>query len=108
MPRIAPNELLSVGELSRRAGITVATIRYYEERGLIRSTRSVGNHRKFPRHALRRLAVVAAGQVVGLSLHEIANALVSRVVSDLTVRVWDNGPCLLLRRLPCVLVMSRS
>lgn len=75
MPRIAPNELLSVGELSRRAGITVATIRYYEERGLIRSTRSVGNHRQFPRHVLRRLAVVAAGQVVGLSLQEIANAL---------------------------------
>jgi MerR family redox-sensitive transcriptional activator SoxR len=75
VPRIASDELLSVGELSRRAGVTVATIRYYEERGLIRSRRSSGNHRQFPRHTLRRLAVVAAGQVVGLSLQDIANAL---------------------------------
>ena len=75
MPRIAPDELLTVGELSRRAGISVPTIHYYERRGLIRSTRSAGNHRQFPRHTLRRLAVVAAGQVVGLSLGEIGDAL---------------------------------
>jgi len=34
--------------------------------------------------------------------------LVSRVVSDFTVGVRDNGVCLLLRRLCCVPVMSRS
>jgi len=34
--------------------------------------------------------------------------LVSRVVSDFTVGVRDNGVCLLLRRLCCVLVMSRD
>jgi len=75
MPHIAPDELLSVGELSQRAGISAATVRYYEDRSLIRSQRSTGNHRQFPRHTLRRLAVVAAGQVVGLSLREIADAL---------------------------------
>jgi hypothetical protein len=35
-------------------------------------------------------------------------ALVSRIVSDFTVGVRDNGVCLLLRRLCCVLVMSRD
>jgi len=34
--------------------------------------------------------------------------LVSRVVSDVTVGVRDNGVCLLLRRLCCVPVMSRD
>ena len=37
-----------------------------------------------------------------------AGTLVSRGVSDFTVRVRDNGVCLLLRRLCCVPVMSRS
>jgi len=36
------------------------------------------------------------------------SGLVPRVVSDCTVGVRDNGVCLLLRRLCCVLVMSRD
>lgn len=89
MPHIAPDELLTVGELSRRAGVTVPTLRYYEERGLIRSRRTTGNHRQFPRHTLRRLAVVAAGQVVGLTLQEIADALAELPVDRApTQREW--------------------
>ena len=89
MPHIAPDELLTVGELSRRAGVTVPTVRYYEERGLIRSQRTSGNHRLFPRHTLRRLAVVAAGQVVGLTLQEIADALAELPVDRApTQREW--------------------
>lgn len=75
MAHIAPNELLPIGELAWRAGITVPTVRYYEERGLIHSVRTPGNKRQFPRHTLRRLAVVAAGQRVGLTLQEITDAL---------------------------------
>ncbi|KFF58705.1 hypothetical protein JF66_16615 [Cryobacterium sp. MLB-32] len=75
MSHIAPLELLSIGDLARRAGVSVPTVRYYEKRGLIQSTRTAGNKRQFPRHTLRRLAVIAAGQRVGLTLHEIATAL---------------------------------
>ncbi len=75
MPHIAPLELLSIGDLARRAGVSVPTVRYYDERGLIESSRTAGNKRQFPRHTLRRLAVVAAGQRVGLTLQEIATAL---------------------------------
>jgi len=75
MPHIAPLELLSIGDLARRAGVSVPTVRYYDERGLIQSSRTAGNKRQFPRHTLRRLAVVAAGQRVGLTLQEIATAL---------------------------------
>ena len=75
MPHIAPLDLLSIGDLARRAGVSVPTVRYYDERGLIQSSRTAGNQRQFPRHTLRRLAVVAAGQRVGLTLREIATAL---------------------------------
>lgn len=75
MPPIAPNELLAIGEMAARAGVSVPTLRYYEERGLIAAERTAGNKRLFPRHTLRRLAVVAAGQRVGLTLQEIGEAL---------------------------------
>ncbi|PWJ56223.1 MerR family transcriptional regulator, redox-sensitive transcriptional activator SoxR [Quadrisphaera granulorum] len=66
---------LTIGQLAQRAGVSVAAIRHYEARGLLTSRRTAGGHRLFPRHALRRLAVIAAGQRVGLSLHQVADAL---------------------------------
>ncbi len=72
MPSPAP---LTVGEVARRAGVSVPTLRYYEQRGLISSTRSAGNQRLYPRHVLRRLAFISAAQRVGLSLEQIATTL---------------------------------
>ena len=66
---------LSIGELAARAGVSVPTLRFYESRGLIASTRTSGNQRRYPRHVLRRLAFVAAAQRVGLSLEEVARQL---------------------------------
>ncbi|MCC3272150.1 redox-sensitive transcriptional activator SoxR [Arthrobacter zhangbolii] len=70
-----PRNLLAIGEVAERAGISVPAVRYYEERGLIRSQRSSANQRRFPRHVLRRLAVISAGQRMGLSLREVGDAL---------------------------------
>jgi len=47
-------------------------------------------------------------KLLGLGSYQTAWRLVSRVVSDFSVRVRDNGVCLLLRRLCCVPVMSRN
>ncbi|NUU31738.1 redox-sensitive transcriptional activator SoxR [Arthrobacter sp. C9C5] len=66
---------MSIGEIASRAGITVPTLRYYEERGLVHSQRTTGNQRRYKRMSLRRLAVIAAGQRVGLSLEQIKSAL---------------------------------
>lgn len=66
---------LTIGETARRSGLSVPTLRYYEQRGLIRTTRSTGNQRRYPRHVLRRLAFIVAAQRVGLSLEEIAELL---------------------------------
>ncbi|SKA81649.1 MerR family transcriptional regulator, redox-sensitive transcriptional activator SoxR [Agreia bicolorata] len=75
MHHIAPYDLLSIGETAARAGVSVPALRYYEERRLIRAIREPGGRRMFPRHVLRRLAVIAAGQRVGMSLEQIGVAL---------------------------------
>ena len=75
MARISPDEMLPIGTLAARAGVSVPTIRYYETRGLVSAVRTAGNHRLFPRHTLRRLAVIAAGQRVGLTLQQIQDTL---------------------------------
>ena len=69
------NDELPIGEVAARSGVSVPTVRFYEDRGLIRSVRNAGNHRRYPRHTLRRIAVVRAGQRFGLSLAEIGEAL---------------------------------
>ena len=49
---------LSVGELARRCGVTVATVHFYEAKGLIQGQRSAGNQRRYTREVLRRIAVI--------------------------------------------------
>jgi MerR family transcriptional regulator, redox-sensitive transcriptional activator SoxR len=68
-------DLLSIGELSRRSGVAPSALRYYEDLGLLVSTRTPSGRRRFERHMLRRVAFVRAAQNVGLTLDEIASAL---------------------------------
>ncbi|MEW6154349.1 MAG: redox-sensitive transcriptional activator SoxR [Actinomycetota bacterium] len=68
-------EELAIGAVAERAGMAVSALRFYEDRGLIRSNRSAGGKRHYPRHVLRRLAFIQAAQRVGLSLDEIGRAL---------------------------------
>ena len=67
-------DLLSIGEVAARSGHASSAIRFYEAEGLLRSTRTAGGTRLFPRHVLRRLAFISSAQRVGLSLREIAEA----------------------------------
>jgi MerR family redox-sensitive transcriptional activator SoxR len=71
----AMDQLLGIGEVAARSGVSVPTVRYYETRGLLTSVRDGGNRRRYPRSVLRRLAFVSAAQRVGLSLEEIAGSL---------------------------------
>lgn len=68
------NDELTIGEVSRRSGIAPSALRYYESLGLITSTRTSGDRRRYRRAVLRRLAVVRAAQHVGLSLDEVRTA----------------------------------
>ncbi|PLP97190.1 redox-sensitive transcriptional activator SoxR [Cupriavidus pauculus] len=65
---------LTVGEVAARSGIAVSALHFYESKGLIASTRSTGNQRRYPRGILRRLAVIRVAQRMGLPLATIADA----------------------------------
>jgi MerR family redox-sensitive transcriptional activator SoxR len=68
-------EWLSIGEVAARSGVATSALRFYETKGLIESERTDGNQRRYPRATLRRVALIRAGQEVGLSLAELAKAL---------------------------------
>lgn len=70
-----PMEWLAIGEVASRAGVATSALRFYETKGLIASERTEGNQRRYPRATLRRVALIRAGQEVGLSLAELAEAL---------------------------------
>ncbi|MGK9167500.1 redox-sensitive transcriptional activator SoxR [Inquilinus limosus] len=63
--------VLTINQVSRRSGVAASALRYYEERGLIRSERAGSGHRRFPRAVLRRIAFIVFAQRIGMSLDEI-------------------------------------
>jgi len=71
------DELLSIGEVAERTGVSTATLRYYETEGLLSPARTAGNQRRFEREVLRRVSFIRIAQQVGLSLDEIGAHLAS-------------------------------
>ena len=69
------NEAITIGELAKRSGVAASAIRFYEEQGLIHSTRTEGGQRQYRRETLRRVGFIRAAQAVGLNLSEIRSAL---------------------------------
>lgn len=67
----------TVGDLAARAGIATSALRFYEDHGLITSTRNASGHRRYAPDTLRRVSFIKVAQRVGLSLAEITTALAS-------------------------------
>lgn len=67
-PERLPAEQLTVGDIARRSGVAVSTLHFYEAKGLIESTRTSGNQRRYERTVLRRIPIIRLGQRAGLSL----------------------------------------
>ena len=67
--------MLTIGELSRRSGVSASALRFYERQGLIESTRTEGNQRRYAPVALRRVAFVQAGRAAGVPLVDVRAAL---------------------------------
>jgi MerR family transcriptional regulator, copper efflux regulator len=64
---------MTVGELARRAGVGIETIRYYERRGLLdEPARAANGYRTYGQADLDRLALVARAKLLGFTLAEIA------------------------------------
>ena len=65
---------LTIGEVVARSGVPASTLHYYEVEGLIKSSRTAGNQRRYGRDELRRLGVIKAAQRVGIPLASIRQA----------------------------------
>lgn len=64
----------SVGEVAKRSGVAVSTLHFYEDKGLIKSSRNQGNQRRYTPDVLRRVSVIKAAQKTGISLKSIKAA----------------------------------
>lgn len=60
--------LLTTGEMARRTGNTLRTVRFYEEEGLLHPQRSRGGHRLFEEDQLHKLRLITDLRNTGLSL----------------------------------------
>lgn len=63
--------IISIGDLASRTGLSVSSIRFYEAKGLIEPFRSAGGQRRFLRSDIRRLSFIRIAQILGLSIEEI-------------------------------------
>ncbi|MGK7872857.1 MAG: heavy metal-responsive transcriptional regulator [Xenococcaceae cyanobacterium] len=77
MSTVAAIKLLKIGEVATEIGLSVKTIRYYEELGLLVPSvqRSKSGYRMFHLSVFNRLAFIKRAQSLGLSLNEIREIL---------------------------------
>jgi MerR family transcriptional regulator, copper efflux regulator len=74
----------TIKDVAERSGFTAATLRYYEEIGLLpQSIRTAAGYRVYHDDTLERLAFIARAKQLGCSLDEIA---------DLSI-AWEGGRC---------------
>jgi DNA-binding transcriptional MerR regulator len=73
--QVATNETaaaLKIGEVARRAGVGVETVRFYERSGLLDSpARTEGGYRLYDSRALKTLEFIKRAQSLGFTLEEI-------------------------------------
>ena len=70
-------DVLTIGDLANRTGLSVSAIRFYEEKGLVASTRNAGGQRRFMRSDIRRLSFVLIAQQLGFTIEQIRQQLLS-------------------------------
>jgi MerR family copper efflux transcriptional regulator len=68
---------LTIGQLARRAGVGIETVRFYERQGLLpKPPRTPSGYRQYSADALGRLAFIGRAKALGFALREIAELLV--------------------------------
>jgi DNA-binding transcriptional MerR regulator len=68
-------ETFTIGDLAQELGVTTRTIRFYEERGLIRPARSTGRQRVFSRRDRGHLKLILKHREAGFTLDEMKELL---------------------------------
>ena len=73
-------EILSIGQVAKRAGVGVETVRFYEREGLLEEPpRRVSGYRQYSEQVVTRLHFIKSAQQLGFSLKEISELLQLRV-----------------------------
>ncbi|NJP49619.1 MerR family transcriptional regulator [Streptomyces sp. SBST2-5] len=73
---MAHDGLWSIGELAEHAGVTVKTVRFYSDQGLLpEASRSAGGHRRYGPGALERLRLIRSLRTLGVPLPEVRRIL---------------------------------
>jgi MerR family redox-sensitive transcriptional activator SoxR len=87
-----PVDLLSVGEVSRRTGVAVSALHYYEQLGLIASSRTAGNQRRYARFMIRRISLILVAKRLGIALSDVADVFAGLPAESLpTSRDWHRA-----------------
>ncbi|MGW4210271.1 MerR family transcriptional regulator [Lentzea sp. NPDC004789] len=66
---------MKIGELARLTGVSARSLRYYEQQGLMHSTRSVGGQRHYAATEVERVEIIRRLFDAGLSSKVIARLL---------------------------------
>ena len=76
MPNTTSRAGIGIGELSKRTGVHIETIRYYERSSVMpKPPRTEGGHRAYDETFVRRLAFVSRSRQLGFTLEEIRSLL---------------------------------
>ncbi|HEY9594764.1 MAG TPA: MerR family transcriptional regulator [Spirochaetia bacterium] len=71
-----PVSPLQIGEVARQAGVSIRTVRFYEEKGLLAATSTTsGGIRLYTARDVNRLVFIRRLKVLGLSIEEIRECL---------------------------------
>lgn len=71
---------MDIADVVKRTGVPASTLRYYEKKGLLRSSAPPGQRRQFAADVIDRLALIALGQAAGFTLEEVGAMLVDEQV----------------------------
>lgn len=73
-------QTLSIGQVARRAGVGIETIRFYEREGLLEEPpRRDSGYRQYPEEVVKRIRFIQRAKLLGFSLKEITELLMLRV-----------------------------
>jgi DNA-binding transcriptional MerR regulator len=76
------DDVLTIGEVARRAGVATSAVRYYERRGLLQPDGRRSGQRRYRCGTLRRLVFIGMLQDAGLALGDIAGVLGAESAHD--------------------------
>lgn len=86
------SELLRVGDVASRAGVSVDTVRHYERKGVLQNvSRDDSGYRRYSEDAVRRILVIRRAISLGFSLDELG--------AIFRERASGNAPCARVRDL---------